>query len=430
MNSSLRQTQLRTAQAVETAFPVSILQRKCACGQHTIAGDECAACHREGDVSLQRSSINRAPVNRCDDTVPPIVHEVLNSPGRPLDPATQALFEQRFSSDLSDVPAPPIAGRSASSKLSIGAPNDRFEQEADLVTARVMRSPATAESNSFGMRSRSDFAQVRVHNDARAAESARSVNALAYTVGRDVVFGEGQYEPGTMTGNRLLAHELTHVIQQQTGAVQLPVVQRQQKGKGDKGKGGKTTEKKSEPKAASWTRKHKKGPSLMDGESPAYQVWFDHNPPAVPKGATQFWQVVEEAFSFLSGKCESKNEKSFVVDIVDIGKRTAIEDSWGWVPRDDPCFAMNVSKATVGFDDQESGFKEQASAEVSESDAQDLLKKMAGPTGTYSGKYTFVKSSNCTKCPETLKKLQKANGAPNGSALAIDGVGSWTSKSK
>ena len=59
-----------------------------------------------------------------------------------------------------------------------------------------------------------DFSQVRVHADDRAAESARAVNALAYTVGRDVVFGRGQYMPGTMEGMRLMAHELTHVIQQ------------------------------------------------------------------------------------------------------------------------------------------------------------------------------------------------------------------------
>jgi hypothetical protein len=53
-----------------------------------------------------------------------------------------------------------------------------------------------------------------VHTDSRAAESAQAVNARAYTVGRDVVFGVGQYVPGTGAGKRLLAHELTHVVQQ------------------------------------------------------------------------------------------------------------------------------------------------------------------------------------------------------------------------
>ena len=59
-----------------------------------------------------------------------------------------------------------------------------------------------------------DFSQVRVHTDSRASESARAVNALAYTVGRDIVFGSGQYMLGTESGKRLLAHELTHVVQQ------------------------------------------------------------------------------------------------------------------------------------------------------------------------------------------------------------------------
>jgi len=59
-----------------------------------------------------------------------------------------------------------------------------------------------------------DFSNVRVHTDARAAESAEAVDAQAYTVGRDVVFGAGQYAPQTSAGQRLMAHELTHVSQQ------------------------------------------------------------------------------------------------------------------------------------------------------------------------------------------------------------------------
>jgi hypothetical protein len=70
-----------------------------------------------------------------------------------------------------------------------------------------------------------DFGDVRIHTDARAAESARAVSARAYTVGRDVVFDHGQYAPHSDSGKRLLAHELTHVLQQQsavgTGAGQL-----------------------------------------------------------------------------------------------------------------------------------------------------------------------------------------------------------------
>lgn len=59
-----------------------------------------------------------------------------------------------------------------------------------------------------------DFSQVRIHSDANAARSAKAFNALGYTVGRDIVFGAGQYPLGTSESKRLLAHELVHVIQQ------------------------------------------------------------------------------------------------------------------------------------------------------------------------------------------------------------------------
>jgi hypothetical protein len=72
----------------------------------------------------------------------------------------------------------------------------------------------------FEMRFGRDLGGVRVHADAAAAESARSVNALAYTLGSSVVFGAGQYAPESASGRRLLAHELAHVVQQQDGAAQ------------------------------------------------------------------------------------------------------------------------------------------------------------------------------------------------------------------
>jgi len=73
--------------------------------------------------------------------------------------------------------------------------------------------PKSVRAN-FEPRFSYDFSQVRVHTDSRAAESARVVNARAFTVGLDVVFGAGQYAPGTSEGRRLMAHELTHVVQQ------------------------------------------------------------------------------------------------------------------------------------------------------------------------------------------------------------------------
>jgi hypothetical protein len=59
-----------------------------------------------------------------------------------------------------------------------------------------------------------DFSKVRIHTDSRAAASAKSLNARAYTVGNNLVFGPGRFAPNTTEGRRLLAHELTHTVQQ------------------------------------------------------------------------------------------------------------------------------------------------------------------------------------------------------------------------
>jgi len=70
------------------------------------------------------------------------------------------------------------------------------------------------DENYFGERLDSDFSKVKIHRDSAANESAKSLNALAYTKGNDIVFASGQYQPETQEGKRLLAHELTHVVQQ------------------------------------------------------------------------------------------------------------------------------------------------------------------------------------------------------------------------
>ncbi len=170
-------------------------------------------------------------------------------------PEASAPRSAGLSWDFSRMPVHPPAADGAAEvaiapKLRVGAFDDRGEHEADRVadqasraeTRELQKKPA-AESRSSGgaapglvhdvvhspgqaldastrgffePRFGHDFSQVRVHSDVRAAESARAVNALAYTVGRDVVFGASQYAPGSAEGSRLLAHELTHVVQQES----------------------------------------------------------------------------------------------------------------------------------------------------------------------------------------------------------------------
>jgi hypothetical protein len=203
-HQSVLQAQVQVQSSPSTGD--GILQRRCACGQHTGVSGECAECRKKRQANmLQRAATDSAATG----DVPPIVHEVLRSPGQPLDAATRAFMEPRFGHDFSAVPSH-IAPQG---KLTVNQPGDRFEQEADR-TAQQVTSSAALPSSEGGY----DFSQVRVHTDARAAESARAVNALAYTVGQHVVFGAEQYEPGTAQGRRVLAHELAHVVQQSNGS--------------------------------------------------------------------------------------------------------------------------------------------------------------------------------------------------------------------
>ncbi|HYH79034.1 MAG TPA: DUF4157 domain-containing protein [Longimicrobium sp.] len=126
--------------------PAPVLRRR-VCGGRTADAAEGAA------KRLRRSASGEA--------APAIVHDVLRSPGAPLDAGTRAAMEPRF-------------GHS--------------------------------------------FADVRVHVDGRAADSAAAVGAHAYAVGRDVVFGAGRYAPSSADGRRLIAHELAHVVQQSGSA--------------------------------------------------------------------------------------------------------------------------------------------------------------------------------------------------------------------
>jgi len=167
----------------------------------------CSDCPKKRKLLQRRAVRQSGPV-----AVPPIVHEVLRSPGRPLDAATRGFMESRFSHEFSQV-KPQAAPQAAS--LTIGLANDSYEQEADRVADSVMQSKPSQKAS---LNTRYDFSQVRVHDDARAAESARAVNALAYTVSRDIVFGMNQDNSRSQGGKRLLAHELAHIVQQEHGA--------------------------------------------------------------------------------------------------------------------------------------------------------------------------------------------------------------------
>jgi hypothetical protein len=187
-----------------TPTPLSkgILQDRCACGGVPGPTGECAGCRKER-LGLQRRAASLSAV----PSVPSVVHDVLRSPGRPLDAQTRAFMEPRFGHDFGRVRVRSVAPAMSGSVVS--HPEDESEREADRVADAVLGDPQGSEPGAAY-----DFGQVRVHTDAKAAESAAALGALAYTVGPDVVFDAGRYEPETAAGRELLAHELTHVVQQ------------------------------------------------------------------------------------------------------------------------------------------------------------------------------------------------------------------------
>jgi hypothetical protein len=123
-------------------------------------GGECEKCKEKHEEGMPQRKISGAASPGL--SAPPIVQQALRSSGQPLDRASRSFFEPRF---------------------------------------------------------HHDFSHVRVHTGGLAAESARAVNALAYTVGHNVAFDAGRYAPHTDEGRRLLGHELAHVVQQSNGGI-------------------------------------------------------------------------------------------------------------------------------------------------------------------------------------------------------------------
>jgi Domain of unknown function (DUF4157) len=211
------QTQIAAKAPSPEAAPTTsvLLQRKCACGGSSGLTGSCSDCEKKkllgqplqtklrisepGGEHEQEADRVAEQVVRMPDPVleegrgkntaaplvqrkvnaspcgigvaPPIVRDVLASPGQPLDAATRAFFEPRFGHD---------------------------------------------------------FSHVRLHTDPGAAKAVNAISSHAFTVGQDVVIGPQKYAPATAEGRRLLAHELTHTIQQGAGSRSGNIIQRQE----------------------------------------------------------------------------------------------------------------------------------------------------------------------------------------------------------
>ena len=173
--------------------PIGILQRKCACGNHTVAGGECTGCAKNKSGLQRKLAVGASndPLEREADRV-----------------ADQAMAAPTHSAVST---APPRVQRfSGQSNVHM----DAVPASVDRVLASSGRPLDTTLQQDMGQRFGHDFSRVRVHSGTAAEQSARGVSANAYTVGHDIVFGAGLFAPGTREGRRLIAHELTHVVQQ------------------------------------------------------------------------------------------------------------------------------------------------------------------------------------------------------------------------
>jgi hypothetical protein len=313
-----------------------LIQRKCACGNYTVAGAECKTCSQKEETKpLQRAAIHNPALSSS---------EVQSLSAHPVHEAKQNSITSSFEHDFSSVRLTP------QTKLKLSQPGDKYEREADRVAEQVTRSmidpsgrfrldsinsdassqtmlqrqeeipetspnletseelddefvedeesvdieelaedepiadesgmpkrqdasaatPPTASltipkgggtsldgktksamEQSFGY----DFSQVRIHADGQAVESARQIQAQAYTIGSDIYFNEGFYNPASLAGTKLLAHELTHVVQQTgsaggfAGQIQRKPNKKKSATKKTK-KGGKSSKKESACKGA------------------------------------------------------------------------------------------------------------------------------------------------------------------------------------
>ena len=204
---------MSVAEAVQTTSKASsssssgfVLQRKCACGGSAGFTGECEECRRKKFLGkpLQRTLAINEPDDEHEreaDRVAEQVMRIAEPPRRSsgADPQASSLVQGRV-------------GGAAAGGAGTAPP---LVQE---VLASPGQSPDASARAFLEPRFGQSLDDVRLHTDGRAQQAAKSVHARAFTVGRHIVFGAGEYVPHSVTSTLLLAHELTHVVQQTGGA--------------------------------------------------------------------------------------------------------------------------------------------------------------------------------------------------------------------
>jgi hypothetical protein len=170
-----------------------LLQRKCACGGAAGRDGECEECKRKRTAGLQTKLRVNEPGDEFEREADRVAEAAIDG-GATARSGTVIQRKPEQNRSLGNAAEVPPAVNEV-----LSSPGERLDEK----TRGVMES-----------RLGHDFGRVRVHTDAKAAHSARSIGARAYTAGQDIAFDQGQYSPGNAEGQRLLAHELVHVVQQ------------------------------------------------------------------------------------------------------------------------------------------------------------------------------------------------------------------------
>ncbi len=219
-----------------------VLRRTCSCGQHTTSGTECSAC------TGRRALIQRGSTSDAQRLRPKLVVGPANDPlEREADRVADAVVTSRempmsggasVGTYIQRVPCPGPDGEVPEEEKQTAAPgaepvpvtNERGREEEPTmqgISDRVLAAQATsgqplpaAIRQDMGERMGADFSAVRVHTDSRAVELSRDLGAHAFTYGSHIFFNRGRFDPGSREGLHVLAHELTHTLQQNGQTIQ------------------------------------------------------------------------------------------------------------------------------------------------------------------------------------------------------------------
>ena len=230
MTSRVQTTALQqdTADAPHLA---GLVQRSCACGGSTGMMDSCESCNAKelAGTPMVQPRLVVGPVNDpYEQEADRVAEQVMRTPDTEVAKTSEASpgpVIQRLCTECEEdeekvqrqSEGEEEEEQSVQAKREGGPTGGEIsaKQTAEIETIKSGGEPLNPSSrNFFEQRFGHDFSNVRIHSDERAAQSAKSIDAQAYTNGPHIVFGAGHYSPHTHAGQKLLAHELTHVIQQ------------------------------------------------------------------------------------------------------------------------------------------------------------------------------------------------------------------------